>query len=318
MSCTHPFRAFPTGLKTPSGKDDFFLSFTGDFVIPARHVAKAKGVPFSYDLTDFIEVPCGKCFECKKEYARKWAFRCLFEAEDHPVTSFLTLTYDDAHLPGDKCVQVHELQKFFYRLRARGFKFRYVACGEYGERNGRPHYHVLGFGLDFEDLTPWRGGNYPSFRSSTLEQVWPFGHSEVSLPRSVSDVANYIAGYIMKGYGIEKGFLTMSRKPGIGFDRMLKILEDNPDQGKGFKALALGDGRGNLISGSIPRSLRDRLGLSVADEITRACIIKTQSKMRACGYSTEETYNYYCVEEFREDQEHLDKLAEVERNLKKL
>lgn len=86
-------------------------------------------------------------------------------------TSFVTLTYDDEHLPFDKGLHKRDLQLFFKRLRKSGLTFHYFAVGEYGEKeqkyfcdddkvliekgkikpHGRPHYHVLFFGLDFEN-----------------------------------------------------------------------------------------------------------------------------------------------------------------------
>lgn len=107
----------------------------------------------------------------------------------------------------------------------------------------------------------------------------------------------------------------MSRKPGIGFNSMLaEVMKDNPNPA-GWKLLSIGDGRGNIFKGSLPRSLRERLGMSVSDEVARACIIKIQNQMRACGYSTDDIYNLDCVERFRETQEEIHKLKEVHWNL---
>lgn len=311
MSCTHPFHAFPTGRKTENGKDEYFLSFSGDLVIPPSALER-RGIFISHPLTDFIEVPCGQCYMCKKEKARKWSFRCLYEAMEHEENYFLTLTYDDEHLPKDGMLKKKDLQDFFKRLRHYS-QFRYFACGEYGEKGGRPHYHVLAFGLHLERLIKFTGGNMPLYRSELLEKLWPFGFVSVGIARP-SACGNYIAKYTIKqDHG--KGFLVMSRKPGIGFEPMLReVMEDNPNP-NAWKMLTLGDGRGNVLSGSVPRSLRERLGMTVSDEITRACIIKTQNKMRAAGYSDDEVWNIYLVEQFRETEEHLQKKAEVARNL---
>ena len=63
---------------------------------------------------------------------------------------FLTLTYDDDHLPPNGSLVKSDLQKFFKRLRKNsGKKMAYFACGEYGEQTARCHYHVILFGLDF-------------------------------------------------------------------------------------------------------------------------------------------------------------------------
>lgn len=49
----------------------------------------------------FIVAPCGVCDACFAMRAREWAARCVFEAQTHSVNSFVTLTYDDSHLPSD-------------------------------------------------------------------------------------------------------------------------------------------------------------------------------------------------------------------------
>lgn len=224
----------------------------------------------SHPLTEYIEVPCGSCYECKKEKARKWSFRCLFEALEYDENYFITLTYDDDHLAWNHGIK--DLQDFLKRLRHYR-PFRYFACMEYGERTHRLHFHLLAFGLHLDDLKRWSGGNMPLYTSSLLEKEWNKGFVSVGVA-SPAAVGNYIAKYTMKGSDDPRyrGKLVMSRKPGIGLEPMLReLMKDNPNP-SGWKLLTIGDGRGKLMKGSIPRSLRDRLGLSPSDEITRARI----------------------------------------------
>lgn len=313
MSCTHPYTAFDTGIKTDSGKTEFFLSREHSTFIPAWQVSKRFGVPYFRDLTDYIEVPCGKCFECRKEKSRKWGFRCLFEAMDHKENYFVTLTY--AYIP-PVLEWKKDLQKFFKRLRRIGYKFRYFACGEKGELNKRPHFHVLFFGLHLDELIPWSGsGATKLYRSPMLERLWPYGFVGVGIAMPAA-CGQYIAKYTLKSEP-GQGFVTMSRKPGIGFDHMLRVIQEENKLSAGWSLLSIGDGRGNLMQGSLPRSLREKLCLSADDEITRACILKTQNKMRACGYTDADIYNFAKVTEFRESQEYIDKKREVFGNLSK-
>ena len=51
------------------------------------------------DVTEFIEIPCGKCSGCRLQRSREWANRCMLELEYHMSSYFVTLTYDDAHVP---------------------------------------------------------------------------------------------------------------------------------------------------------------------------------------------------------------------------
>lgn len=148
-----------------------------------------------------VQVPCGQCIGCRLERSRQWAVRCLHEASLHEANSFLTLTYDDDHLPSSGSLDKSEPQKFFKRLRHVAQPFRYFMCGEYGDELSRPHYHVILFGEDFyADRRLFRsdgGGSQGSlYRSATLERLWPFGFSTIG---SVSfESAAYVARYACK------------------------------------------------------------------------------------------------------------------------
>lgn len=104
-----------------------------------------------------IVVPCGKCQQCLIRRKREWSYRLSCEMSYHKSSLFLTLTYDDEHLPYS-CSRVpsllpSDLQKFFKRIRKKGKKIKYYACGEYGDEYKRPHYHIILFGdLTYQDL----------------------------------------------------------------------------------------------------------------------------------------------------------------------
>lgn len=105
------------------------------------------------------EVPrnCGKCLWCRKPYARNWVTRMQLEAMVYePCNAFVTLTYDDDHLPrsdtGVATLDREDWRLFIKRLRINtyrkwGLRIRFFMCGEYGERLGRPHYHAILFGF---------------------------------------------------------------------------------------------------------------------------------------------------------------------------
>lgn len=160
--------------------------------------------------------------------------RCQLElsATGRRPSCWVTLTYDDAHLP--ITLRKDHLSGFVKRLRARfgERRFRFFGCGEYGEKRGRPHYHVILFGLGQED-------------SREIEASWGMGIVQVD--RLEAAAVAYVAGYTAKKLGIQqqpqfvygefeqldretgeitKGrhrnmlyqppFLLMSRRPGIG------------------------------------------------------------------------------------------------------
>lgn len=133
-----------------------------------------------------------------------WSTRLHHENSSHEESCFVTLTYNELFLPDSYSVNVRPLQLFFKRLRKMVKKndpdkvIRYFACGEYGDRNFRPHFHAIIFGVDFADKRPWRvtGSGHTSFVSATLEKLWPFGHCEIGTVTAQS--CAYVARYVMK------------------------------------------------------------------------------------------------------------------------
>ena len=102
-------------------------------------------------------VPCGKCVECLSQKRNDWSVRLYYEMQKYSTPpAFVTLTYDDDHLPSmvDEdtgelvpVVSKRDLQLFFKRLRKRVPGIRYFFCSEYGPTTGRPHYHGIIFNL---------------------------------------------------------------------------------------------------------------------------------------------------------------------------
>lgn len=173
-----------------------------------------------------FKISCGKCLGCSLEKARQWAIRCVHESKMHEESAFITLTYNNEHLPPSGSVEPRPFQLFVKRLRKalKGRKIRYFHCGEYGPKLGRPHYHALIFGYGFLDRVLYKSKPFRWYRSAELEKLWPFGFSTVADVTEAS--AGYVARYTLKKvYGHNsrdhyKGkhpeYITMSRRPGIG------------------------------------------------------------------------------------------------------
>lgn len=146
----------------------------------------------------FLSLPCGRCVGCRLERSRQWAVRILHETKCHEQNCFLTLTYDDAHLPRDRSLDYSVFQKFMKRFRKRiGVPVRFYMCGEYGEQFDRPHYHACIFGYDFPDkvvFSETRGNEL--WTSPLLESLWPYGFSTVGAVTFES--AAYVARYCVK------------------------------------------------------------------------------------------------------------------------
>ncbi|QCS36326.1 replication initiator protein [Capybara microvirus Cap1_SP_259] len=93
--------------------------------------------------------PCGQCLNCRLKDIRDWFVRSMFEAKklDTPYHYFLTLTYDNDHLPADGFASREDLKNFLNYLKKnyKGDKIRYYATSDYGGRLGRAHFHLLLF-----------------------------------------------------------------------------------------------------------------------------------------------------------------------------
>lgn len=196
-------------------------------------------------------LPCGFCLGCKLERSRQWAVRCMHEASLYEDNCFVTLTYDQEHLPDNMSLDVAEWQNFMKRLRKEyGSGIRFFHCGEYGSQFLRPHYHGLLFNHDFKDkkLFSEREG-VKVYTSSALSHLWKKGFSTVGALTFKS--AGYVARYNMKKirpkdqtvngiglkpyerltpYGevfeVKPEYVTMSRRPGIGNKWFKKYRSD--------------------------------------------------------------------------------------------
>lgn len=193
--------------------------------------------PNGHRTRDTQTVPCGHCLGCRAEQGRQWAVRMMHEAQMHTHAWFLTLTYDDDHLP-EKGTLVPEHPKGFIKSLRRDLPPRslsYFLCGEYGDLRSRPHYHAILFGPDLPDRLPipHRSGP-PVWTSRLLDRHWGMGLTEFSSVTMGS--ASYVAGYVQKKaihrenddlytrvdpdtgelHQVQPEFARMSRNPAIG------------------------------------------------------------------------------------------------------
>lgn len=274
------------------------------------------------DVGEFV-VPCSQCIGCRLDYSKSWAVRSIHESRMHRRNAFVTLTYDEEHVPWDYSLSLDEHQSFMRKLRRKlDYKYgvqdvRFYMCGEYGSDQyhpvtgellslGRPHYHYLIFGWDFPDKTFWkRHRQHDYFRSEELESIWTKGHSIIG--HVTPETAAYTARYVLKkktgkqlkyeppqkyidGYGLTEvmpEFCRMSLKPGIGakwFERYGK--QDVFDSGDFI-----------IINGkkySTPRyydTLLERL------DVDRLLEVKSERRDRARQHNPNNTYERLSVRE---------------------
>lgn len=182
---------------------------------------------FSIDgFIDVMEVPCGRCRPCRLRMSYEWIFRCQQELKTATSAYFITLTYDDEHLPftanGYPTLDKEEVKKYWKRVKKRHNskkelrgspneilhkleygnekkKIKYICVGEYGGVTRRPHYHAIVFNANKQDLTEaW--SEYKGNNERNVAIFEPLGH--VFIPSEEGQVNGasimYVLNYLSK------------------------------------------------------------------------------------------------------------------------
>lgn len=194
-------------------------------------VYKTKQIHFAnfWDKQDETTnwIPCGKCEGCRIDKANDNATKAYLEAQNWAENAFLTLTYDNAHLPKHRTLLKRDLQLFWKKLRKKIYprKIKYLACGEYGPTTLRPHYHCAVFNYWPSDAKFYKCNEVGDklYTSKELNKVWENGY--VIVGNLTYESAAYIARYVYKkAYGGDKlnlkanktpEFTTCSKNPGL-------------------------------------------------------------------------------------------------------
>jgi len=200
-------------------------------LMPIRASRQEVGRPKFTPEGEFC-LPCGKCHECIKKRATEWALRAKHELALHSENCFLTLTYDQEHLPSNIIIK-DDFQNFLKRLR-KSHKLRYMVSYEYGTKTFRPHMHAIIFGYSPTDqkfLKNTKKG-YPLFTSNEISKLWKNGFH--SIAEANTKTAYYIASYALKGKKHEiihpgtgetilvSDSMDCSKKPAIGLQYFQK------------------------------------------------------------------------------------------------
>lgn len=287
MSCAFCMRAFDTGYLTDKGKPLYYITKKRpDFIYKpiSKEVAysqRPEHVFLDKRISTYIEIPCQECEQCQARRAKQWTERCIAEASLWKHNVVVNLTYDDENLPknrffidenGERVPAIFEtpdtfevptlkysdVQKFLKDLR-RYWKYhynedniRFVVAGEYGDKRGRPHYHIIFFNLHVRDLedhgTTPKGGK--EFLSKTIQKIWNKGW--VTLGEVTRESIQYIANYTLKKirghdakeyykhHGKYPEFIQSSRNPGIG----AKWLDDHKEELLEYGKIYIGSSNG--------------------------------------------------------------------------
>lgn len=153
-----------------------------------------------YALNPFLpqSLPCGQCVGCRLEYSRGWAVRMMHEASLWPQNCMITLTYDRDHLPDHGTVIPQEISDYVRSLRDSGLSLSFYGVAEYGDKNLRPHYHILIFGWrppDCRFVEKSKTG-FPLFMSEIASSHW--GKGRVIINDMNFQTAAYCARYCLK------------------------------------------------------------------------------------------------------------------------
>lgn len=175
-------------------------------------------------FSESVPISCGQCLSCRVARSKEWTTRIMIEAMQYPHNYFVTLTYDEAHVPrgdfmysdgrveeGQTNLCKSDVQAFMKRLLSNA-QYRYkhqgirrFICGEYGSQTDRAHYHIALFNMPdlSEELNVLRKrSGVTLYRSKLIEDSWK---DKLGLSYGISSVgelnyttASYIARYCVK------------------------------------------------------------------------------------------------------------------------
>lgn len=195
------------------------------FIWDKRELEKTDRILYHFKkyIDDLQLIPCGQCMECRIKKSKDLAQRALAESLCHEENYFLTLTYDDEHLPIRNCVsrltgdvgvysylEREHLDKFVKDLRrwidyhCDGSTFMCFPCGEYGSETGRAHFHAILFGIPLAKYgnievvkdVHFNGRTYSYLTSPVIEKIW--GKGFITLAEVNYETCAYVSRYVTK------------------------------------------------------------------------------------------------------------------------
>lgn len=230
MKCTSPIYAVDLGIKENGKRNLKILPKRFDLYSAERLYAR-------YGKDSVLSLPCGHCLSCRLNKGREWAVRCVLEASLYNSNYFVTLTYDDDHLPSSSLNARRDVQLFLRMLRRECPGVRYFGCCEKGSKTKRFHHHLILFNCDLNDYRPlhknYKGGYI--YSSKLVEKLWSKGN--VCIGEVNYTTCGYVAQYAAKKvFNDDKDeFIYMSNRPGIGakwFEKHVDIFKDDAIYGR--------------------------------------------------------------------------------------
>lgn len=227
--------------RVPPNRDETFGSSSKKimclFPYPNRN---ENSIAYKRGITKF---ECGGCPECLSHKSRLWALRCAMEAKVS-VGMMITLTYDSyvydtngkiigERVRDDLKLDKTHVQRFMKRLRRKfpGNKIKFLATAERGKRTNRPHYHLIIFGVVFDDLIRYKKSKRGNiiYTSKILNKIWRSdkqhdgGICTVDCVNISAKVAAYCTKYCAKDSGEDETFMLFSQ--GIGDEKLIQEFD---------------------------------------------------------------------------------------------
>lgn len=167
----------------------------------------------------------------------------MLEANQYSDNAFVTLSYDEEHLPrlpdGRGILVRQDLTNWLKRIRKAlepfDRKIRFFGVGEYGDETWRPHYHIALFNYPtcrFGRSRYELGYKNCCYACDMVRDTW--GRGNVLLGTLSTESAQYVCGYVTKKMtaktdprldGRTPEFPAMSLRPGIGGDAMWEVAD---------------------------------------------------------------------------------------------
>lgn len=197
-------------------------------------------------------VPCGKCEACVRQKQEDWFVRLKFQEKVSDFVWFVTLTYDDEHIPVrqengfifyDVCKK--DVQNYHKRLRShlseKSANFKFYLCAEYGGKLHRPHYHALYFDIHPSDL-------------HLIDDTWQNGYTMIE---EVNDARiKYVTGYVIEKLFVPEGnapvFNLISKGLGASYIPIMKNWH-NDDTSRFYAPLPGG------VNACLPRYYKEKI-----------------------------------------------------------
>lgn len=258
-------------------------------------------------------VPCGRCYLCKVNIAREWAVRLEHESRYYESSCFITLTFDDDHLPDRYSVRKRDVQLYLKRMRKdiSPVKIRYFGIGDYGDELYRPHYHLIIFGwepslADLQESSRKSGRVY--YSSGCVSRWWPFGYNTVGTVTGKS--CTYVTRYLLAKSNDKlpdqlPRFRMMSKGLGLKY-----ALEHSDEIKRDLVCKTAGKPVG------LPLYYRRKLEIPTEDMHMRSMAVSAayNAKIALLGIDNEDGYDYFLEQMRQKELNHIGVLSHGKKN----